>query len=167
VLLVGTYHGSTYGRPRGNWFDPLVHPIIGLCVAAAIVALCVGAADRSPVLRSQPLRLAGLISYSLYLWHVPILVYGLKWAGVSAPIGAVDGVVIALVLACCVGVATLSYALVERPFFDRARREPLLLSEDRQPAAAASSPASVPRRSIPATVSGATPAVSRLSTASR
>lgn len=67
------------------------------------------------------MRLAGLISYSLYLWHVPILIFGLRWAGVSAPVGARDAIVIAVALAACVVVATLSYTFVERPFLDRRR----------------------------------------------
>jgi peptidoglycan/LPS O-acetylase OafA/YrhL len=118
-LAMGTYHGSTYAKWRGNWFDPWVHPIVGLAVAAGIVSLCLRPASTDTIFQSRPLRLAGLISYSLYLWHVPVLMYGLRWAGVTTPLGARDGVVIALALACCVLVATLSYTFVERPFFER------------------------------------------------
>jgi peptidoglycan/LPS O-acetylase OafA/YrhL len=123
-LAMGTYHGSTFAKWRGNWFDPFVHPIVGLAVAAGIVSLCTRRAEGESIFGTRPLRLAGLISYSLYLWHVPILLYGLRWAGVSTPLSAGDGVVIALALAVCVVVATLSYTFVERPFMDRRRSAP-------------------------------------------
>jgi peptidoglycan/LPS O-acetylase OafA/YrhL len=120
-LAMGTYHGSTYAKWRGNWFDPFVHPIVGLAVAAGIVSLCLRPTASETIFQTKPLRLAGLISYSLYLWHVPILFYALRWAGVDTPLGARDGVVIAMALACCVAAATLSYTFVERPFLQRRR----------------------------------------------
>jgi peptidoglycan/LPS O-acetylase OafA/YrhL len=117
-LAMGTYHGSTYAKWRGIWFDPFVHPITGLAVAAGIVSLCLRPKDSATLFQRTPLRLAGLISYSLYLWHVPILFYGLRWAGVAAPVGARDGVAIAIAHAGCVLASTLSYRFVERPFFE-------------------------------------------------
>jgi peptidoglycan/LPS O-acetylase OafA/YrhL len=127
VLAIGTYHGSTFGVGRGNWFDPFLHPLFGLCVAAALVSLCANSARRSStVFASKPLRFAGLVSYSLYLWHVPILLAGFAWLGVRAPLDARDGVFIALVLACCVVVAVLSYTFVERPFLQRRRADAAL-----------------------------------------
>ncbi len=120
-VALGTYHGSTYAKWRGNWFDPFVHPIVGISVAVGIVSLCARPAATGSFFEARPMRLAGLISYSLYLWHVPILIFGLRWAGVSAPVGARDAIVIAVALAACVVVATLSYTFVERPFLDRRR----------------------------------------------
>jgi peptidoglycan/LPS O-acetylase OafA/YrhL len=124
VVAIGTYHGSTMGVPRGNAFDPFLHPLVGLLVAAGLVALCTSARRGRSVFDAKPLRLAGLVSYSLYLWHVPILVHGLRWAGVEAPFGPRDAVVIAFALAACVAVAVLSYAFVERPFLQH-RRQPV------------------------------------------
>jgi peptidoglycan/LPS O-acetylase OafA/YrhL len=119
VLALGTYHGSTMARPRDIWFDVLLHPLVGLCVAGALVALCTRDGRTSTRLQSRPLRLAGLVSYSLYLWHAPILEHGLRWTGVRAPFGVVDAVAVAAVLAVCAGVACASYVLVERPFLTR------------------------------------------------
>ncbi|HEX4775976.1 MAG TPA: acyltransferase, partial [Acidimicrobiia bacterium] len=122
VVALGMYHGSTFGRMRGNWFDPFVHPIVGLLVAAGLVGLCTRTHDETNVFSSRGLRLAGLLSYSLYLWHYPILEHGLRWFGVVTPIGAMDVVIVALLLALSTGVAILSYLLVERPFLLRKTR---------------------------------------------
>lgn len=64
------------------------------------------------ILASQPVRFIGLISYSLYLWHWPILVYyrflnpqhHLSWTGMAA------------ILAFMTVVAILSWRFVETPF---------------------------------------------------
>ena len=52
----------------------------------------------------------GLISYSLYLWHWPVLVLSTYWAGpYSGPIETAGWLALAVVL------AVVSYALIERP----------------------------------------------------
>jgi peptidoglycan/LPS O-acetylase OafA/YrhL len=71
------------------------------------------------VLASPPLVFVGLISYSLYLWHWPLIVYehrltilygdAVPWKWRVAIIGA------------SFVIATLSWLLVERPFRDRRR----------------------------------------------
>ncbi|MEM8694644.1 MAG: acyltransferase family protein [Pseudomonadota bacterium] len=53
----------------------------------------------------------GLISYSLYLWHWPIIVFT-EYA-IDAPLGAVDGFA---VLAASFVLAIFSWAVIERPF---------------------------------------------------
>jgi peptidoglycan/LPS O-acetylase OafA/YrhL len=135
LVAIGTYHGSTYGSPRGNTFDMFMHPLVAAIVAVAVVSLCARADDHPSVLQSRPLRLAGLVSYSLYLWHAPILIYAMRWAGVAAPLGARDAVVLAFALALSVAVAVLSYTLVERPFLQRkATPPPAPVLEVRRPA---------------------------------
>lgn len=124
VLAIGTYHGSTLGTPRGNGFDDVLHPLVAALVALAVVGLCLRPAEGTAVLQSKPLRLAGLVSYSLYLWHAPIIYYAITWAGVATPLGARDAIVIALALAFSVAVAVVSYAFVERPFVQRPPQQP-------------------------------------------
>jgi peptidoglycan/LPS O-acetylase OafA/YrhL len=60
----------------------------------------------------RPVVFVGLISYSLYLWHWPVLVFLRVWhASVDLPTApAAAGVLLAVLL------ATLSWAFVERPF---------------------------------------------------
>ncbi|HEY7134852.1 MAG TPA: acyltransferase [Acidimicrobiia bacterium] len=122
VLALGIYHGSTFGHARGNLFDPFLHPLVALCVAAGLVALC--SRPRTTVFDARGLRFAGLISYGLYLWHYPIFEHGLRWTGVEAPIGAMDALIVVLLLALSLGAAVLSYLVVERPFLHRKASAP-------------------------------------------
>jgi peptidoglycan/LPS O-acetylase OafA/YrhL len=117
MLVVGTYHGwRLHGGPRDLALDPFLHPVFGILSAAALVHLLTRAGP--PRLRHPAFRLLGLLSFSLYLWHWPILVHGMQWGrryqvlpdAIWVPVTALFFVGIALV------VATASYLLVERPF---------------------------------------------------
>ena len=79
----------------------------------------VGAALGSPRLTWNPLRRVGLISYSLYLWHLPIgtalfpAAYAAGFAWWTAAIGAA---------VLSFSVAAVSYSWIERPFTSAAFR---------------------------------------------
>ncbi len=76
--------------------------IAALAAAVLLVAVVPGA----PALENVPLRFLGRISYSLYLWHWPILLLtGTRWAGV----GSLPAVVLAI------GIASASTLLIEEP----------------------------------------------------
>jgi peptidoglycan/LPS O-acetylase OafA/YrhL len=99
--------------------------------AAGFAAIVVGAA--APQLRkvfgSRPLVALGSISYAVYLWHVPLLLW-LRAEGLlpSTPLGA-----LLVVLPPTLAISTASWLLVERPAIalgrrgrrDRAAREAL------------------------------------------
>lgn len=90
-----------------------------LPVAATVVMLATPRSWAARLLGLRPMRFLGDISYSLYLWHWPILVFGTAHlAGVPAPIRST------LLVAASVTVATLSYRLVEQPFHTGAVRMP-------------------------------------------
>ncbi|MGH6871581.1 MAG: acyltransferase family protein [Rhizomicrobium sp.] len=57
----------------------------------------------------------GLISYSLYLWHWPLLVF----AKYAAPMGALNPLATVLLIALSFALAILSWRFVERPFRGR------------------------------------------------
>jgi peptidoglycan/LPS O-acetylase OafA/YrhL len=84
-----------------------------------VVGACVLPVRRSRALRAlewRPLALLGVASYSLYVWHEPI-VHGLRDAtgwGYAPLLG--------LSLAVCVPIALLSYRLIEAPFLALRRR---------------------------------------------
>lgn len=118
IVAIGTYHGSTLGVARGVWIDPLVHPVVGLLVAAGLVRLLTS--GRRGILDNRALRGLGVISYSLYLWHYPILQRGLPAIEETSGVGAAG--VLVVLLAAIGGVATLSWAIVERPFLRRHRQ---------------------------------------------
>lgn len=94
-------------------------PSLVFCGCAAIVLLeaVSDGSHLATLLSWKPLAALGLISYSLYLWHVPVLdVVGNGSAGRQ-----VAAIAVSLLLACA------SYRYVERPFIERSigiRRRP-------------------------------------------
>jgi peptidoglycan/LPS O-acetylase OafA/YrhL len=107
--------GVVMFTPGARWgaattFYPLV-------VGVSFGALTLGAAWGGPIVRAifaaPPLRFIGLISYSLYVWHAPILRGDLP---IFAPLPFWLRVICAFV------VAYLSYQLLERPFLRRRQR---------------------------------------------
>ena len=88
------------------------------CVAAAILLLSVLDSSRPPgrLLALAPFVFIGRISYALYLWHRPVLLW-LDRAHVVGDLGEPAGTIVALVLTVCV--ATGSYYLVEQRFLRR------------------------------------------------
>jgi peptidoglycan/LPS O-acetylase OafA/YrhL len=75
--------------------------------------LLIASRDRiaNRVLSWRPIVFVGLVSYSWYLWHWPMLSFARIASG--AEISTLTGLWIGLVSFCC---AVLSYLLVERPF---------------------------------------------------
>jgi peptidoglycan/LPS O-acetylase OafA/YrhL len=64
------------------------------------------------ILATAPLRFVGRISYSLYLWHIPV--YFAVVQEIPAPNAALQRVVISF--AVSFGLSILSYQFIERPF---------------------------------------------------
>ena len=89
--------------------------------AGAVALLYGGAASGGPVrlLTTAPLRFLGKISYSLYLWHWPLLVLPIMFLERS-----LTGVEVVASVAAAIGVSWLSWRFVEQPFRygDRSRR---------------------------------------------
>jgi peptidoglycan/LPS O-acetylase OafA/YrhL len=81
-----------------------------LATAGVIAGGCVAGPSGATFLLSRaPMRRIGDLSYSLYLWHWPLLVFaGARWPGLS-PVGGV------LVVLLSFGPAALTYRFVERP----------------------------------------------------
>ncbi|MGZ9809490.1 acyltransferase family protein [Pseudoroseicyclus sp. H15] len=99
--------GAFLLRPEGFPGWQALVPVAG----AALILWQSG--QRGPVtwlLALPPLRFVGRISYSLYLWHWPVLALSLYWRGSYA--GPLEALVW---LALAVALATLSWAYVEEP----------------------------------------------------
>ena len=86
-------------------------PWAALPVGATMLILATGAGATGPaagVLGARPMQFVGAISYSLYLWHFPVMIFVFAVTG-----GGVRGVTIALVVSLALSVA--SYYLIEQP----------------------------------------------------
>lgn len=62
-------------------------------------------------LASAPMRFVGKISYSLYLWHWPVYVFGAYYL-----LGEVNAVTVIIMLCASFALATLSWRYVEQPW---------------------------------------------------
>lgn len=95
-------------------------PLLGAAAlvpcAGAILVIAAGPDSLSGrLLAIPPLRAVGLISYSLYLWHVPVLAAA-RLFGLDRGPGTT-----AAALALSFGLAWLSWRFIERPFREPAR----------------------------------------------
>lgn len=122
LLAVGTYHGGTYQRPVEGLLPQLIHPVSALLLAGLLVRLVAGPPVRA--LEHPVLVWVGGISFSLYLWHYPILREGLRLTGADrapAPQAALTG---AALVAASVVVAFAAHRLVEVPAVQRRSSRP-------------------------------------------
>jgi len=105
-----TFNSST---PVPGWITLL--PVLS---AAAVIAGGVGQprGSTAALLSIRPFRFFGAISYSLYLWHFPILILGEAYFPFSLNLAQR-----LLLLVVATLVATASYLFIERPF-QHARR---------------------------------------------
>ncbi|MEV5023806.1 acyltransferase family protein [Sphingobium sp. LMA1-1-1.1] len=82
------------------------------CLGTALILLC-GESWRTlggRLLSIPPMRFVGLISYSLYLWHWPIIVF---YRNIDSRLDNVERVSL---LIAALAAATISWAFVEKPF---------------------------------------------------
>lgn len=97
-----------------RWAEPLCALGAALIVGAFVLPVADGALTRS--LAFRPLAALGVASYSLYLWHVPVirsLHSHTGWATAALLLGGA---------AAAIAVAAASYLAVERPFLGLRRR---------------------------------------------
>lgn len=90
-------------------------PVLG--AAAVLLAGASGPTFTSRLLQWRPVLYIGLISYSLYLWHWPLIVL-VRYAMGMAPITAY----IPVLMVASLALASLSYHFIEQPF----RRGPVI-----------------------------------------
>jgi len=91
---------------------PGVNALLPVLGAALLLAPKVQQSLIDKLLSAQPLVLIGKISFSLYLWHWPVLVFYRHCAYGKMP---AHGRLVALV-AVSIALAALSYLLIEQPF---------------------------------------------------
>jgi hypothetical protein len=95
---------------------------LGITILAAVVIATVARPENGPLgtlLSLGPMQWVGRISYGLYLWHWPVVVF-VTTSTTRLPGSVVDGARVALTF----GLATLSFYVVEQPI--RQKRIPRL-----------------------------------------
>ena len=111
LLAVGLFHGATFQRADDGLLAQIVHPLATPILGGLLVRLVAGPPVRS--LQAPWLVTLGTFSFSLYLWHYPILREGQRHLGAYDGIRAVAAMV--LLVGLSVGAALLSHGFVERP----------------------------------------------------
>ncbi len=105
---------------RQYWSDHLIFyvwtPVFGSAVAVLMLAATGGCKLATWLFGNRIIVFVGVISYSLYLWHLPILI----WFSQSHFFGAIPSYrfpwVLLILLPVILLVAAASYVFVERPF---------------------------------------------------
>lgn len=101
----------------GKWWPNPFHPYPGWAAAAPVLAtvLIVGGGTAAPrhgveiLLRTPPFKWIGRWSYSIYLWHVPILILAAqRW-------GPLSGVENLLLCVGAIGLAAATFRWIENP----------------------------------------------------
>lgn len=102
--------------PGAQWgADVIIYPLlVGLGFGGLTLAILWGAHWIRYLFEVSPVRIVGLFSYSLYLWHLPII---------HGDVPFVDRIPLALAIGAAFLVAYLSYQFIERPFLTRRHRQ--------------------------------------------
>ena len=122
LVLLGVFQGVVLDGLAHPLASHLLHPVVAILMAAVFVRVLT--ADRPSFLEHPALRLAGLVSFGVYLYHWPVLELGLRASGIEAghagsPLFALAVVLGLSIVAFLLG--TISYVLVERPFLQLGR----------------------------------------------
>jgi peptidoglycan/LPS O-acetylase OafA/YrhL len=121
ILVVGIKAGTDINsRPADRFAKELLQAVIAGGIALPIV-LAVGPAGAWRRFLAHPvMAYLGTVSYGLYLWHLAVL-HELRWLLISPhPLVAMLGWLTALGVS--IGLAALSWHLVERPALEAVRR---------------------------------------------
>lgn len=100
--------------PAGQSWQVLGEWALGLCFAFLLIAVLFGMPILKQFFTFAPLRFIGIISYSLYVWHIPLLtLFSVTISGAS-PISFIYFVILVAFVVLFFGSA--SYYLIEYPF---------------------------------------------------
>jgi peptidoglycan/LPS O-acetylase OafA/YrhL len=121
VAANGYWHETAAPRAVNAWLAVVADIPAGLGFALIVGAAVVGGGIATRWMSVRPLAWVGLVSYGVYMWHVPLILFGRRFDLLpSAYPLRLLAVVVPVLL-----VAAASWYLVERPFITWAgRRRP-------------------------------------------
>jgi peptidoglycan/LPS O-acetylase OafA/YrhL len=93
--------------------------LIGIGYGMLVLGVLFGGRALRACFEAPPLRFIGLISYSLYLWHLPILLGAIAYFPALSPLALKVDVGLAGAAVVAVVIAYVSYMVVEQPFLRR------------------------------------------------
>lgn len=115
------------GRRAEYWSDNLIFyawtPALSLGIAAVLLTGVGGSGVLQKIFGNRYMVFLGLVSYSLYLWHLPVLTWLAAASWYPGLTGGRLAWILALALPISLAIATLSYLGVERPFMRLRRNE--------------------------------------------
>jgi len=119
ATLVASYGGFLPSDPAWSWLTT-----VALFVGALQWPLVAAPRVGGRILGAAPLRSVGRISYSMYLYHLPVILLWTKWHMLEGQAASMPACI-----ATVVAVSWASYRFVERPFLrPRASAPPLAVT---------------------------------------
>lgn len=105
--------------PDGWSWQVLGEWALGLCFAFLLLGVLLGASALRQFFTLAPLRFIGMISYSLYIWHLPIITLFITATLIDSTASYIRMIAAALLTVLLISAS--SFYLIERPFI-RLRR---------------------------------------------
>lgn len=94
----------------------LKNTLMGVSIASILIGILKGSVVANRLIGNPVMMHCGIISYSLYLWHFPIVVMVSKWSFVTNYAGYKLPIMLALSIPLTWLAAYCSYRWIERPF---------------------------------------------------
>jgi len=109
LTFIPYYHKLLFGSDL-DIKQPIYYLILGLLWSVTVVSSGYGTGFVRRIFEFAPLRFLGIIGYSVYIFHLPVLFFVYSdWLGIPQALKIYAFVAITLTI------ATLSYLLIERP----------------------------------------------------
>lgn len=129
LIFQSTQLGLERGLAHANWDRELYSEVVRIAIATfLLLPVAFGPQDRGlvrRVLRSWPVASLGVISYGVFLWHVPLIEAVINWTGrqpfldwTKPGMGVFSGDVltpVVLAFGCSVLAGTVSWFVIEKP----------------------------------------------------
>ncbi len=116
TLTLPAFYRLVTGVHVADYSMAVRHYWYGIGWSAFLLTLMLSRGPVSVLLASRPARFIGLISFSVYLWHLPIIEYVRRTFVMTPPAKVL------VVLALLFPAAALSYLVIERPFINLGAR---------------------------------------------